>query len=317
MAQVASLNSKSTTFIFAQEPPCYKELIECIQTIWNRLCAWISELASQLFSWKENIGTLNLAPPNRNCFDLMLHFLEPDEVARCERVAKSWKIEKIWQDLCAHYGVTEAPESGRFKELFEVPKMAFGPRDWRKHFGNIGCIPPLPTNIKSQIAKLENTHILTLIPKIINGQELSFNTLVPLAKKAGIRLVVWKTISTKYGNEVLANSLWVWMQKDIEADSYHKTQAQAEKDYPQKLGKGLFYVVSIIAHYARYKIFLFSKEIVEKEDTYVRTRDGGEDTTGDSWDMFVMSSTLKCLELNVVDSTRSTYSAVVPLVVAN
>ncbi len=73
----------------------------------------------------------------------MARYLEPEDVARCERVAKSWKIDRIWQAQCANYNIAVAPQGGVFKDLFKVPDIAFGPREWREHFGKIGSMPPL------------------------------------------------------------------------------------------------------------------------------------------------------------------------------
>ncbi len=279
MAQAVTLNSKSSTPALVQELPCYTKLLERIASIWCTIYAWICDLASQLFSWTTNAESkCDLALRNQNCFCHMIRYLEPEEVARCERVAKSWKINKVWQAQCANYGVTVAPEGGRFKDLFtEIPEMAFGPSEWKKHFGKAGPTPPLPANIKDQVAKLGKTHTLTLIPKTVNGAPLCFNTFAPLAKKVGIRLYVdvgflvsgWDT--EKYGTEPVEKSFWVWMQKELEPASINREQAEIERDYPQKLGKALWIVISTVAHYALHKIFLFPVR------TFTRTRDPTRD----------------------------------------
>ncbi len=68
-------------------------------------------------------------------------------------------------------------------------------------------MPPLPANIKSQVEKLRQTHTLTLIPKTVNGQLLSFNIFAPLAEKAGMKLDIWKDVADKYGSEGYRKSL--------------------------------------------------------------------------------------------------------------
>ncbi len=105
MAQAITLNSTISTPALVQEKPCYEELFERIAGIWNSVCAWISALASQLFSWENKGATQNLALKSQNCFCHMVRYLEPEDLARCERVAKSWKIERIWQAQCANYGI--------------------------------------------------------------------------------------------------------------------------------------------------------------------------------------------------------------------
>ena len=278
MAQAIGLNPIKQAPTPAQEKPCYAELLERIQAIWNAVCAWICDLANRLLSWTTQ-PNLNLALRNPNCYCHMVGYLEPEDVARCERVAKSWKIDRVWQAQCANYGITVAPPSGVFKDLFKVPEIAFGPREWREHFGKIGPMPPLSEKVRSQITKLGKTHTLTLIPATVNGQPFSLNTFAPLAEKSGMKLVISEYVSTKYGNETAGKSLWVWMQKEVEPGSRSKTQARSEKDYPQKLGKALWIVVSTVAHYARYKICLFPKT-AEWTYTYTRARDGEEDKYG-------------------------------------
>lgn len=276
MSQSVTLNVIKTPATITQEQSCCTELLDRIVAIWKRAYNWICEWVSWLICSPE----YNLAKRAPDAFCQTMKYLSPQEVAKCELVCKSWRSDRIWQMQCANYGVTVAPPSGRFKELFEVPEMAFGPREWLKHFGKIGPMPPLPVNIKTQVAQLKETHTLTLIPVTVDGQPLSFNTFAPLAKKSGMKLDIWNPILEKYGNESVRKSLWVWMRKNIEPGSTSKTQEQAANEYSQKLGKALFYTISIVAHFARYKIALF--------DTYTdtRTSDAG---TGD-WHVVVGSS---------------------------
>ncbi len=157
--------------------------------------------------------------------------------------------------------------------------MAFGPKEWRKHFGKISPTPPLPVNIKSQIAELGETHTLTLIPKTVNEQPLTFKTFAPLAKKCGVRLSIKEEVSEKYGDEAQGKSIWLWLQKGPEWESRGVTQEGAEKTYGRKLGKALWITVSIVAHYARYKIALFPHQ-------NTRTSDRGRDEYG-NWYVIV------------------------------
>lgn len=266
MAQPVSLDFKTHTPSPVQEKPCYTELLACIQAIWNAVCKWIS--------WIFSAPEYNLAERNQDCYCLMVRYLEPEDLARCERVAKSWKTDRIWQAQCANYGITVAPASSRWKDLFEVPEMAFGPREWEKHFGKAGPMPPLPVNIKSQVAELGQTHTLTLVPKTVNGQPLSLISFAPLAEKSGMKLKIFDPVLQKYGEEAAEKSLWVWQQKEVESEK-RLPQVIAENLFPNKLGRTLWVVVSIVAYYARTKIRLFSRK---KEWLYIRTRDwGGED----------------------------------------
>ena len=297
MTPAIDLNTAISTLPLVQEKPCYTELFERIQSIWNAVCAWICDLVSQLFSWetkktpvapspanneKSKSTPVTSSPPNRNlakqCFDAfrqMTQFLEPVEIIQCEAVCKSWKDERLWQAQGANYNMT-APESGKFKERFkEIHAMAFGKKEWKEHLkADPGIAPHLPPQVYRTAHKLQETHILTLIPATINDQPLSFNTFAPLAEKAGMKLNIWKEIVEKYGNESVGKALWVWMGKEVKPGSRNKTHAQAEQDYPKQLGKALYYTISTVAHYARYKICLFPQT---PQWTYVRTCDSGED----------------------------------------
>ncbi len=64
------------------------------------------------------------------------------------------------------------------------------------------------------------------------------------------------------------------MEKEVKLGSRGKTQAQAEQDYPKQLGRALYYTISTVAHYARYKTCLFPQT---PQWTYTRTSDCGED----------------------------------------
>ncbi len=99
---------KSFFVQYREEKPCYTELLERIQAIWNAVCMWICDLANQLFSWETKKTPLeppvtgdktskstsvtisppnqNLALLNQNCFCHMVRYLEPEDLARCERV---------------------------------------------------------------------------------------------------------------------------------------------------------------------------------------------------------------------------------------
>ncbi len=100
-----------------------------------------------------------------------------------------------------------------------------------------------------------------------------------------MKLSITACVSGKYGNEPVVKAIWVWMQKDVEPGSRNKTQTQAEQDYPKQLGRALYYIISTVAHYARYKICLFS----QPQWTYTRTSDGGEDQIG-AWYVVVGGS---------------------------
>lgn len=273
MTQAVTLNFQTSTPALVADKPWCTELIACIQAIWNSICVWIYDLASRLLSWNESIvstkhpyiGKVSLA-----VFRHITEFLEPLDIAQCEAVNKSWKDKRIWQAQATHYGM----KGGSKKEFKKIHEMAFGKKAWKEHLkADPGNTPRLPVQVYRDAPKFQETHILTLIPETVDGKELSFNSFAPLAEKAGMKLNIWKAVSEKYGSEPVAKAIWVWMQKDVEPGSRGKTQAQAEQEYPNKLGKALYYTVSIVAHYARDKICLMPEK---PQWTYTRTCDGGQ-----------------------------------------
>lgn len=245
------------------------ELLERICVIWNAFCTWICELFA---SKPENRGDISQLSPDS--FYIAMHYLLPEEVATCERVCKSWKIpDKVWKAQCANIGVTSAPVSGRYKDVFDIPKMAFGPREYMKQgWGEPGPMPRLPANIAVLAARLKETHTLTLIPATVDGRPFNFNAFAPLAERSGKRFDIRPTILTKFGNESNDKSIWLWMPKEIDSDSRSLKQRDAESQYGLKLGKAFWITVSVVAHYARYQISLFPRKD-HKIWTFTRTRD--------------------------------------------
>jgi hypothetical protein len=72
------------------------------------------------------------------------------------------------------------------------PSIAFGKEQWAKYFGDVGDEPPLPPKILKILnsscpiwpgQKVHETHLLTLIPKTVNGQPLTLKTLGELVQK--------------------------------------------------------------------------------------------------------------------------------------
>ena len=76
-------------------------------------------------------------------------------------------------------------------KVSDIP-IAFGKDLWATHLGDIGIEPPLPPNIKEILnapcpffpgKKVEETHLLVLIPKTVNGKPLTMQTLGELVQK--------------------------------------------------------------------------------------------------------------------------------------
>ncbi len=258
MTQAIGLNPTINTLPPAQEKPCLDALFERIQAIWNAICAWISSLAERLFP-PEVLKQLTIADSSPDSFRLVMRYLYPEEVARCEPVCKSWKaniIEKVWEMQCQQEGV-ELEENykckaGQYKEAFKTPEpiRAFGATEWKQYFGDPGVAPRLPVSIYRTFKKLEVTHTLTLIPATVNGKPLTLNTFASFTPVRTMELRMVPGIRKTLGDEPVEKSLWVWLQKDFVPETGGKSQEEAEKSY--RLGKTLWIVVSIFAHYTRW-----------------------------------------------------------------
>lgn len=138
--------------------------------------------------------------------------------------------------------VESIPESN-FLESFH-PKIAFGQEQWAKYFGDIGNNPPsLPKDIHEILKspcpffsgkKVEETHVLVLIPEIINGQPLNLETLGELVKTPknshGSQYKnLCDSITKTIGQQVTTQSHWVLMTKDVIEGSKKKSYSEQKK----------------------------------------------------------------------------------------
>jgi F-box-like len=147
-------------------------------------------------------------------------YLNSQELTGCSQVSKTWKLlasdEALWNALSL--------------------RIAFGKKQWETYFGDIGKAPPLPKDfykiLKSPCPfwpgkKVEETHMLVLIPETVNGKPLNLKTLGELVKapKEGhpTHLVILDMIIDEHDNQTIAKSHWVLMTKDIIEGSGNKS----------------------------------------------------------------------------------------------
>ena len=186
-----------------------------------------NETPSELFDSKnrvkireeEKIDFVNSLP--KEMTHAIFSHLNAEELTRCFRVNKTWKVlashEPLWNALS--------------------PKIAFGKKQWAKYFGDIGIEPPLPKDIHKILKspcpffpgkKVEETHMLVLIPETIDGKPLNLTTLGELVKapKEGHATeyrYIWDAIVKEHGNHSAAKSHWVLMTKDVIEGSRNKS----------------------------------------------------------------------------------------------
>lgn len=108
----------------------------------------------------------------------------------------------------------------------QKPAIAFGKEDWQK-FGDIGEEPPLPSNIDQILKSLcpyfsgktvEQTHMLVLIPKTLNGQPLTLTRLGEVMHAHDSKLAESGYSSfndSGHGNKPFGATHWVLMTKDV------------------------------------------------------------------------------------------------------
>ena len=118
--------------------------------------------------------------------------------------------------------------------------IAFGKEMWATYLGDIGVEPPLPPDIKAILSascpfflgkKVEETHVLVLIPKTVNSKPLTLQTLGELVKNP------LKGTSTQYRNFYPGeykdlptdSSYWVLMTRDVIPGSRNKSYTGQQK----------------------------------------------------------------------------------------
>ncbi len=178
---------------------------------------------------QENISSINKLP-----VDLILEFFSYLNLATLGiglRVSKEWKCllsePSLWK-----------------KAIYQ--EIAFSNKKWTQCFGqdivkdedNKEEFSSLPANIGEILKspcqafpgkKIIDTHILVRIPKTINGQPLTLNSLGELAKKyfrsseTGyidiLDEIAWKAIVNQLGDQSIDKSCWVLMTKTILPES--------------------------------------------------------------------------------------------------
>lgn len=116
----------------------------------------------------------------------------------------------------------------------------FGVVDWNWFFGDVGEVPPLPSNIEAILQgpcpifpgkTVQETHLLVLIPQTVNGAPFTLNMLGDLVKapqKGGITTQIdmqrsWKGALDEHGPKPAPASHWVLMTKQALPKSKKKS----------------------------------------------------------------------------------------------
>ena len=169
-----------------------------------------------------------------------------------------------------------------------LPRIAFGKAEWGKYFGEIGAEPPLPTNIEKILSgpcpiwegkRVEDTHMLVLIPKTVNGKPLTLNTLKELIERprGGGHATKYRYydsyVKKELGDVSAPRSHWVLMTKDVLPGSRNKSYsdqcALVKRHKHYGLPHPLEATASILMHYVRTGDRLYT----DRPSTYTRCQE--------------------------------------------
>jgi len=167
--------------------------------------------------------------------------------------------QEVLSKSCSYLSRSDIPAPARscrkFNDSIQTPEVqsslieqfAFGPKDWKRFFGDVGEIPPIPEGmdkiLKSQCPfnpgkQVGNTHTLVLIPQTVNSRFFTWNLLEELIKtpqgKNSINL--YSDVPLEFQ---IAKSNWILMTKDVIPSSRNKTYYE-QNQLVQEKGKGSY-----------------------------------------------------------------------------
>ena len=158
----------------------------------------------------------------------------------------------------------------------------FGKKEWEKYFGDIGTEPPLPANIEEILnepcsfwpdKKVKETHLLVLIPSIVNGKAFTMDYLEELIQKpkSGYSTKYrgyWASTKNVVGDKSYS-SHWLLITSDIIPGSRGKRYSKCcelianhrkKTGVPYELPHLLEATVSILVHYVKTGERLYSDD---------------------------------------------------------
>ena len=136
-------------------------------------------------------------------------------------------------------------------------EKAFGPKEWFIHFGtHLRNVPRLPPNITEILSspcpfwsgkKVQETHLLVLVPETVNGKPLTLKTLEELVKKPlqGSATQYRYFNIGEYTDPAAPPSHWVLFTRDVIEGSRSKSYPDQQKLLSQK-GQGVYAVPTIL-----------------------------------------------------------------------
>ena len=193
----AKKHFKKALAIFESQPsPNQNKLHEIkqkLQQIPNQLAIAQAELEStrkKLLEREQELQAIQTAKQNKQSM-----LKQATKAAALKEEAAQAEREKI--------EAVRAEQARIEQTRLKVPQCAFGKEKWEEYFGDVGVEPALPPNILEILSspcpfwpgkKVEETHLLVLIPEKVNGKPLTLKTLGELVQHN------LKGTSSKYAN---------------------------------------------------------------------------------------------------------------------
>ena len=201
-------------------------------------------------------------------------------------------------EILTYLGIKDSPSlaltSKWFYEIYSSSYVqtslayqgAFGPGDWSRYFGEVGEVPPLPDDIGEILnspcpywegQRVQDTHLLVLIPETVNGVPLTLNSLGEMIKtpQGGGHKATYRfyggNVKRELGGHPNPMSHWVLFTRDVLPNSRHKTypeQRQLLKN-PGTTLSTLDAATAILMHHAKTGNRLYS----DSPDTYTRCQE--------------------------------------------
>ena len=138
-------------------------------------------------------------------------------------------------------GAISAGTKARFGDIYKFPSGLI--QITYDYLEDSGYIPPLPKNITEILQapcpfypdkKVEETHLLVLIPKTVNGKPFTLNLLQeliqnPKEKNRTCFMCLPKYIKKDFGDAQVEKSYWMLMTKEVIPESLNKTYEEQKE----------------------------------------------------------------------------------------
>ena len=168
-----------------------------------------------------------------------MHLLAHSKIFNLQKEVQDNRIEitRLRENLATFQILSKQSEVKLKTDIhkdFVISLVGFGATKWAQYFGDIGIEPPLPSNIHQILSspcpfwqgkKIQDTHMLVLIPKAVNGRPFNLKILGELIKnpKQGNKTTYRYLSLGGYEDFSAYSSHWVLMTRHTIPDSQNKS----------------------------------------------------------------------------------------------